>query len=75
MLAREEDKPTSRLLSSDVFFDRQQAVCYRERMKIAKDLREYFREIGRKGGKAKTPAKRRSAKLNVAKAREAKITA
>ena len=44
-------------------------------MKIAKDLRAYFREIGRKGGRAKTPAKRRSAKLNVAKAREAKVAA
>jgi len=42
---------------------------------MKKDLREYFRKIGRKGGKAKTATKRNSARLNVAKAREAKIAA
>ncbi len=42
---------------------------------MKRDLSEYFSKIGRKGGKAKTPAKRQSARRNVAKARIAKIAA
>lgn len=36
------------------------------------ELREYFQELGRKGGKAKSKAKARAARKNVAKARKAR---
>lgn len=37
-----------------------------------KELREYFRNIGRRGGKARSAQKRKASQTNIAKARESR---
>ncbi len=41
-------------------------------MKTNKEMREYFKRIGRRGGRAKTPAKRQSSARNLENARAVK---